>query len=650
MNKFRVLVADNDSDALEILTEFLEDAGYDVVMAKDPLEAEQIMAHERLHLAILDLRLREDSDQNDRSGLRLAKLVARALPKIIFTRFPVHEDVREALKPDSYHLPPAVDFVDKRHGYQSLAESIEEVLNNHAPFNWELGISLEGHLTISQLTQMLINESEYAYLAHRIAELEDLLRKLFFTKSHITIGEPFLTDWQRIVVPVYTYTTDGYQAQYIVSLGKHEPIKQEYERFETAVPQAIRTSKISLVDQQETTRFMAAAYTFMGGNLEHTILLDQLFERQPASVLGIVTTDLFQSNLALWYQGPKQYKPQEIFLHFLKQRTLLEESASNLLEKIQKICIQANELGNIYLELLDQQLTITDEYRTEYFFNHPLALLDDQPVVGIEMTTWGHIHGCICKNTVLVDDNLKTWVINFSKAGFGPLLFDFVSFETAVKYHLLQNESLSTRLVIDGYMLKNDNFEAATPPTVVSKALDKAVEMTKVVREMAVHHADCDWKSYQLGLYYCALGVVTQFDENQRYRKGKLMPYIHALCSASILAAQFVEQSFSALPSEAVSGLWIDQENKFLWVEGKRIDLTLQEFEIMRYLYQHQGELCERRAIVEDALKDTYDPHDVDQSRLNSAMSRLRQKIENDPKNPRYLQTIRGRGYELRIL
>jgi DNA-binding response OmpR family regulator len=84
-------------------------------------------------------------------------------------------------------------------------------------------------------------------------------------------------------------------------------------------------------------------------------------------------------------------------------------------------------------------------------------------------------------------------------------------------------------------------------------------------------------------------------------------------------------------------------------VEGKQIELTIQDYEILSYLYRHAGKLCDRRAIVEEALGEVYDEFDPEQSRLNSAISRLRQKIEPDARNVRYLLTVRGHGYKLNV-
>ncbi|MCP4428449.1 MAG: winged helix-turn-helix domain-containing protein, partial [Chloroflexi bacterium] len=72
-------------------------------------------------------------------------------------------------------------------------------------------------------------------------------------------------------------------------------------------------------------------------------------------------------------------------------------------------------------------------------------------------------------------------------------------------------------------------------------------------------------------------------------------------------------------------------------------------FQILAYLYDHAGELCRRETIIKQGLGDENQEYDrfQEESRLNSAMSRLRQKIEPNPQNPQYLITVRGRGYKL---
>lgn len=79
--------------------------------------------------------------------------------------------------------------------------------------------------------------------------------------------------------------------------------------------------------------------------------------------------------------------------------------------------------------------------------------------------------------------------------------------------------------------------------------------------------------------------------------------------------------------------------------------MTSQDFNLLAYIYQHSGQLCSRQAIVRTVFgveyEETDDLIEIERSRLNSAISRLRQKLEPDPDNPQYLLTVRGQGYKL---
>lgn len=128
MTRVNILFADNDSFFLTTRSEFLEQHGYQIVPAGEPLEAKRIIEQGQVDLAILDLRLINDDDDKDVSGLSVAKESFPAVPKIIMTRFPSVEAVRAALGPALDGLPPAVDFVAKQEGPQALLTAVRKVL------------------------------------------------------------------------------------------------------------------------------------------------------------------------------------------------------------------------------------------------------------------------------------------------------------------------------------------------------------------------------------------------------------------------------------------------------------------------------------------------------------------------------------------
>lgn len=114
MTGIAILVADNQTSYLMTLRELIEDEGYIVLPAVNPTEAKRILEREEVSLAIIDLRLENDENDNDMSGLKLAKEVAPSVSKVILTLHPDYESLRNALVPGPDGRRVAIDFIYKK--------------------------------------------------------------------------------------------------------------------------------------------------------------------------------------------------------------------------------------------------------------------------------------------------------------------------------------------------------------------------------------------------------------------------------------------------------------------------------------------------------------------------------------------------------
>ncbi|MBL4693301.1 MAG: winged helix-turn-helix transcriptional regulator, partial [Magnetovibrio sp.] len=82
-----------------------------------------------------------------------------------------------------------------------------------------------------------------------------------------------------------------------------------------------------------------------------------------------------------------------------------------------------------------------------------------------------------------------------------------------------------------------------------------------------------------------------------------------------------------------------DVERGELSVSGELVRLTTVEIQLLRMLVDRLGEPCSRQDLMD---------HTIGGGRsVDVQVTRLRKKIEVDPKLPRYLQTVRGKGYAL---
>lgn len=84
-------------------------------------------------------------------------------------------------------------------------------------------------------------------------------------------------------------------------------------------------------------------------------------------------------------------------------------------------------------------------------------------------------------------------------------------------------------------------------------------------------------------------------------------------------------------------------ESMTLAVRGKPTDVTATEFRLLHFLASHPGRVFTRDNVLDAVWRDTsfVTPRSVD-----VYIRRLREKIEQDPEDPRYLKTVRGAGYK----
>jgi hypothetical protein len=97
----------------------------------------------------------------------------------------------------------------------------------------------------------------------------------------------------------------------------------------------------------------------------------------------------------------------------------------------------------------------------------------------------------------------------------------------------------------------------------------------------------------------------------------------------------------------ARQGVQVDLDSGEAWVDGAPVPtLTNLEYRLLLLLYGRLGKICDKYDVVEAVWGEEY-LDEVDDARIEKLVSRLRQKIEPDVANPRYLITVRGRGYKL---
>ncbi len=109
-------------------------------------------------------------------------------------------------------------------------------------------------------------------------------------------------------------------------------------------------------------------------------------------------------------------------------------------------------------------------------------------------------------------------------------------------------------------------------------------------------------------------------------------------------STQYVKQTASEETVFQCGSLTVNTNDYSVLKNGTRIELTAKEFEILKLLVKNPKKVYTKEQIYSHVWNDAYLG---DENAVNVHISRLRNKIEDDPRNPQIVVTVWGIGYKL---
>ncbi len=106
------------------------------------------------------------------------------------------------------------------------------------------------------------------------------------------------------------------------------------------------------------------------------------------------------------------------------------------------------------------------------------------------------------------------------------------------------------------------------------------------------------------------------------------------------------QAALAPVPTGAVissGGLHIDSDRRQVSVDGRDIELTAREFDLLLHFARHPGRVFSRAQLLDQVWGYGHEGYE---HTVNSHINRLRNKIEQDPAAPRYVLTVWGVGYK----
>lgn len=166
----------------------------------------------------------------------------------------------------------------------------------------------------------------------------------------------------------------------------------------------------------------------------------------------------------------------------------------------------------------------------------------------------------------------------------------------------------------------------------------KAIRLTSIVPIIILSARDSD-SDKALGLGLGADDYITK-----PFSVTEVLARIKANIRRTTL---YAPHSAKEEPGESLlsaGSLLMDPDNYTLQKNGTQIDLTSKEFEILKLLMKNPKKVYTKEQIYSLIWKDAYLG---DENAVNVHISRLRTKIEDDPRAPKYIVTVWGIGYKL---
>ena len=647
MSRGRILFADNNDAFRTTRAQFLTD--YEVVHANSVEEAERILREQWIHMAILDIRMRDDADAQDASGLLLAKHDDyRLIPKIMLTGYPDYRHVVEALGPLLDGLPPAVDFLYKDDGAAMMRQAVEKVFVNYVGVNWDLVIQSNARqpVTFPNLTALIEPGLEGDLLSQRAQELEDLFRRLFSDKSQITLDRQLWQRDGRVAVTVFAFQAGLLPENFVVVCGPRALMQEEAQRYCDFAPHHQDHLGTVLDTQSETPHFMVSAYRLPQADLEKVQTLAELYKLASDKAFQVALEHLLQTTLTAWHQNKRMPGDTKTLFDVYEAR-FGNFSRDTLIAHTDDILRYTPSL-DVYMERVEDELII-NIYGQALSYLDPISVLYAEPVVG-QPVVLINSPGTITGDNVLADANGHTWLTDFADAGFAPLMWNLVALEASIRFDWIEASDFRDLYDIERALMANpfgklDLRDIALP-------FRKLGRVIQAIRQTAARMAATDVVSYHLGMLFQAADRLARFNPETHHTTGEMLRMAHVLIAAAMIGdvIQHTQESASVLNWPEETGIRIAPSERAVWVDGVRIRLRGQSYDLLWDLYQHANQLCTRKDLVERVFKQTYDETDRSQiNRLNTAISRLREQIEADPSHPRYLYTEPGGGYRLML-
>jgi CheY-like chemotaxis protein len=491
-SKPRILFVENDPIARVPYQALLMDWGYEPVLAmgtgKALLDDAKKQAREkRCVLALIDLRLVDDDDEQDMSGLTLAEDLRPYLHPIILSGYENQSLLRNLLR--NHKDIPFFAKQDRRDEFQKALDT--EAAKVSAS---KRGLQFEGTETL--------NDFMKSSLAKEIGEysdqIPDIFAQLFPTAAKLRFEK--LDSWMEpsnissavrpnsIVLKVYEDNLEPW----VVKLARAGKIQQEVKNYYGFIARKLTGNFVAQLMQRAIRWDIGgAAYSYVGGNGTRTFT--HYYKEQTIGDIEEILSTFFSEVWRKYYEQPHRELDASLFNLYSRvwgsdwYEKCMGDFASRECRRLEGI-----------LKEIDLPQPI------EWILNKIINAQKDISMMNVIHTTITHgdIHG----DNLLVDNKRNVWVIDFERCGEGHILQDFIELEADIFNRIeARNVNPSAYFKMCLFVLKQKTIQGFEEADTLSKdpRIEKALKTISVLRSLALRCTRItDSREYLFGLLF----------------------------------------------------------------------------------------------------------------------------------------------------
>ena len=519
----RILVVDNNPRLREATQTLLNLKGYQTYTASTVENAAEIVQQERVHLALVDVRMRGDSDPYDKSGLEFAFRLDPVVAVVVTTAFQSLPDMADLLRQTT--VDRVIDYIPKKDGPQKLLDAVEQAFER-IEINFDLQIHWQSGLSRNHLLEELNDQSNPPKITSN--DIEELFFKLFYEAKEIVVSPLVSVDYVRLssqtnsvvlrVDPLYK--KGGWGTPVVVKLAGRENIVTEARNYDQSVKNFIvGFRRANLEKFVETHCLGGLIYSLIGTSLNQTMSLASFYDQRNTDATIATLESLIKDACRLWYAGRTHRREVDLAQMYV-------ESVGLSVDKIHA-ALYESELEELVLNhrLKFPGLAISLINPVQWYQKH------NHWVTSVYTCyTHGDLH---CEN-ILVDDVGQLWLIDYFRTGEGHILRDIIELETDIKFNLLNVTEPRNLFKFEMAVLSPDYLgDALPPPLFDDPELVKAYKVVAALREFAQRllGPKVSMQEYYWGLFVMTLNVI-------RLKKIKPPKKQHALLAAALLASR----------------------------------------------------------------------------------------------------------------